>query len=124
MEFFKKAFLWLDNNDQLGLFHLLFLIKFTSFLGCYPDVSDIGALEFDIESGKFGTFTKGHESITGELLSNFKILLGIEFDDLKTISIPKQQRKDLLKSVLNYYSFHVSGYKEPKSLLIMEQLFR
>lgn len=123
-QFFQKSFLWLDNNDQISLFHILFLIKFTSFLGCFPDVSDIGAPEFDLESGKFVPFSKANESISEELLSNFKLLLGMKFDDLKSISIPKQQRKDLLQSVLKYYSFHVSGYKEPKSLLILEQLFR
>ena len=122
-QFFSNAFLWLDNNDKTTHFHLLFLIKFTSFLGCYPDVSNADGLEFDLESGKFVAFSKDSESISGELLSDFKLFLGIEFDDLKSIDIRKQQRKDLLQAVLNYYNFHVSGYREPKSLLILEQLF-
>ena len=48
----------------------------------------------------------------------------MEFDNLKNVSMLKQQRKDLLQVILNYYNFHVSGYREPKSLLIFEQLFK
>lgn len=122
-QYFKNSFLWLDNNNEISLFHLLFLIKFTSFLGCYPDVSEVEAPEFDLESGKFVAFSKSNQTISGELLINFKTLLGMEFDDLKNVSMLKQQRKDLLQVILNYYNFHVSGYREPKSLLIFEQLF-
>lgn len=122
-EFFYDAFLWLDDNEELASFHVLFLIKFTAFLGCFPDDTNKEMPEFNLESGRFVPFSKGNSTISNELLINFRLLLGMKFDDLKTISIIKEQRKYLLKMMLKYYEFHVTGYQEPKSLLILEQLF-
>lgn len=121
--FFHKAILWLDNNDEVALFPISFLIKFTAFLGCFPDESSMNLPAFNIESGNFVTYSNGSFSVSNELLDDFKLLLGTEFDKLKELSIVKHQRKELLKMVLKYYSFHVAGYKEPKSLIVLEQLF-
>lgn len=121
--FFDNAFIWLDDNEDVALFHVLFLIKFTAFLGCFPDESSTDLPVFDIESGSFVSYSNGNMNISNELLDDFKLLLGMEFDALKEISIVKHQRKELLKMILKYYSFHVAGYREPKSLLVLEQLF-
>lgn len=121
--FFYNSFLWLDDNENIALFHIVFLIKLTSFLGCYPDESNMNFPAFDLESATFVPYSNNIELLSNELLTNFKLLLGTEFDELKTISIVKSQRKDLLQMVLKYYSYHVAGYREPKSLLVLEQLF-
>ena len=121
--FLHNAFLWLDDNNEIAFFHILFLIKLTAFLGCFPDDSNSQLPEFDIESGRFVPYSKENSTISNKLLDNFRLLLGMEFDGLKTTSILKQERKDLLKVVLKYYSFHVPGYQEPKSLIVLEQLF-
>lgn len=124
-QFLYEALLWLDVNKEVALFHILFLLKLTSFLGCYPDTSNIdaNALGFDLERGYFISNEESREILTGDLLLKFKLLLGMKFDDIKMVSMLKIQRKELLNSMLRYYNFHVPGYREPKSLIILEQLF-
>jgi len=122
-QFLYKSLLWLDINEDIALFHVLFLLGLTSFLGCYPDDSNIEALIFDLEKGSFISHTENNEILIGEILLKFKMLLGMKFDDIKMVLIPKIQRKELLNSMLRYYYYHVPGYREPKSLVILEQLF-
>ena len=122
-EFFYKNFKYLDETDDISLFHVFFLLKLTSFHGCYPDNLNMQAPEFDIESGQFTVASKNYNIISGLSLINFKIILESEIEDLRNIKIKKTERKELLNNVLNYYSFHMPGYREPKSLIILEQLF-
>ena len=122
-QFICDSLVYLDQNQEITLYHMVFLLELTSFLGCYPDTSNSGAEEFDLETASYISYSKNKDLLTGELLANFNLLLGTKFDELKKISIAKTQRKELLNSILKYYQFHVPGYREPKSLIVLEQLF-
>ena len=122
-QFICDSLVYLDQNQEITLYHMVFLLELTSFLGCYPDTSNLGAEEFDLETASYISYSKNKDLLTGELLANFNLLLGTKFDELKKISIAKTQRKELLNSILKYYQFHVPGYREPKSLIVLEQLF-
>ena len=39
-EYLENAVLWLDSNDAIANFHLLFLLKLTQFLGFYPNAQE------------------------------------------------------------------------------------
>ena len=67
--------------------------------------------------------TESKFSIHSERLNNFKLILGTNFDTLSEIKISKRYKKLLLHDILDYYNFHVSGYKKPKSLTVLEQVF-
>lgn len=122
-KFIKESLLWLDSNKEVSMFHVLFLLEFTRFLGCYPDQSNNELMQFNIEEACFTVGNKRGYVIEGELLIAFKSLLGIKFDELKRISLPKNIRKQLLEKMLLYYSFHVAGFKKPKSVAVLEALF-
>ncbi|WP_010522097.1 DNA repair protein RecO [Aquimarina agarivorans] len=122
-EFVAYSILWLDANEEITLFHVHFLLRLTTFLGCSPDSTNIHLTKFDLKEGNFTFNTKSGYFIEGTLLVAFKMLLGTNFDNLKEISLPKEERKQLLNKVLLYYSFHVPGFKNPKSLLVLETLF-
>ena len=122
--YIKQAIKWLDLNDKTALFHHLFLLKLTNYLGCSPDTTNQELPEFNLEEGNFALVSKSAYIIKGETLASFKQLLGINFDDLLTISISKTTRKNLLEIILLYYNFHVTGFKKPKSLSVLEELFK
>ena len=122
-DYLKQSVLWLDSNNNIALFHHLFLLKLTNYLGCYPDTTNEELTEFNLEEGNFASVSKTVYTIKGETLASFKLLLGIDFDELNGISIPKQVRKNLLNILLLYYNFHVTGYKKPKSLPVLQELF-
>ncbi len=122
-DFFSRTIKHLDEVNDISLFHIAFLLELTSFQGCYPDDLNSKAPEFDLESGQFTIASKNYNVISGNALINFKTILNTEIKDLDKVKIKKTERKELLDNVLRYYRFHMPGYREPKSLLILEQLF-
>lgn len=121
--FLKESLIWLDENEEFSLFHCAFLLKLTNYLGCYPNIKIGNYNSFDLETGNFENNLTSLYAINLERLYNFKLILGIKFDELKELKISKQNRKLLLQDILDYYNFHVSGYKMPKSLAVLEQIF-
>ena len=122
-DFLKESIIWLNSNNNVVLFHHLVLLKLTGYLGCYPDTTNKELSEFNLEEGNFASISKTAYTIKGETLNSFKLLLGIDFDELVNISISKTVRKNLLDILLLYYNFHVTGYRKPKSLPVLQELF-
>lgn len=121
--YLEKAFLWFDNHDEFSNFHLLFLLDLSKYLGFYPDTSNINFNFFNLSEGKFETKQTGLYSISGQNIILLKRLLGINFDELNTIKLNSSQRQSFLKIMLLYFDLHLSGFKEPRSLQLFNQVF-
>ncbi len=121
--FLKKSFIWLDEHSNYALFNQLFLLQLTSFIGFYPDTSNIELPQFNLAEGIFEIHSQSSFCINNTELKNFKTLLGINFDNLKTITMPKMERLQLLDNILLYYELHIEGFKQPKSVSILKGLF-
>jgi DNA repair protein RecO (recombination protein O) len=78
---------------------------------------------FNLEEGLFENSKNSKYVISGESLVLFKIILGIKFDNNKLPFIDKIKKKDILKNIIIYYKLHVDGFKEPKSLKVLNQIF-
>ena len=59
----------------------------------------------------------------GSSLVLFKTILGIKFDSNKLPFIDKINKKDILKNILIYFKLHVDGFKDLKSLKVLNQIF-
>ena len=113
----------LDALDQLANFHIKFLLDLTKFLGFYPNTSDMTADYFDVEAGCFTFFTPKGKGLEGQTLSIFKKILGTNFDKAMQIKMTKQQRTEILDTILLYFSFHLQGFYLPKSLPVLHEVF-
>jgi DNA repair protein RecO (recombination protein O) len=51
------------------------------------------------------------------------MFFGMDFDKINGIKLTKQQRLDLLTLMVHYYQLHLHGFKKPKSLLVLNQIF-
>jgi DNA repair protein RecO (recombination protein O) len=49
--------------------------------------------------------------------------LGINFDDLLTVKINAKQRHEFLNMLLYYFELHLEGFKKPKSLQVLNEVF-
>jgi DNA repair protein RecO (recombination protein O) len=49
-------------------------------------------------------------------------LLALRFDSNQQVFNGKE-RQQLLKIILDYYSFHLDGFKKPKSLEVLKEVF-
>lgn len=121
--YLSAAFDWLDTNENIGNFHILFLLKLSSYLGFYPDASAIHEPYFNIAEGFFQSESSDIYSEEGVTIEAFKQFFGINFDAISEIKLTKKVRSDVLNLLLAYYQLHLQGYKKPKSLLVLNQLF-
>ena len=54
-DFLKTRLLWLDTEDQVGLFHIKMMLDLTKFIGFYPNLTQKNALFFDLKTGCMGS---------------------------------------------------------------------
>lgn len=122
--FLETAFQYLDNEDRFANFHLLFLLKLSRYLGFLPENPSDNSHFFNLQKGHFEETSKGHYSISGKNLTLLKQLLGTNFDSLSIIKMNAQERHDFLSMILLYFELHLEGFKKPKSLTILSEVFR
>ena len=119
--YLETALLWLDAHDDMANFHLIFLLEATKYLGFYPDITDIDLPYFEMTEGVFTPFN-AISSLSQHETQLFKKLLSLKFEsDLKTFHVIERQL--LLKIIIDYYSFHLDGFRKPKSLDVLKEVF-
>jgi DNA repair protein RecO (recombination protein O) len=119
--YLETALLWLDAHDDMANFHLIFLLEATKYLGFYPDITDIDLPYFEMTEGVFTPF-HAISSLSQHETQLFKKLLSLKFEsDLKTFHVIERQL--LLKILIDYYSFHLEGFRKPKSLDVLKEVF-
>jgi DNA repair protein RecO (recombination protein O) len=121
--YLQTALQWLDTHDQIANFHLYFLLSLTRFLGCYPDLSHIDAAYFDLQEGQFTDVPSGNKVIRGDELNQFRKLLGTNFDVVHLIQMSKVQRQQLLQNIVEYFELHLHGFRKPRSLAVLNEVF-
>ena len=119
--FFESALLWLDHHNEFSNFHLIFLLETTKFLGFYPDTTDIENNYFELIDGIFSPL-QGVNCLSANETSLFKRLIDLKFNsDQKVFS--GAERQVLLKIIVSFYNTHLPGFKLPKSLEVLKEVF-
>ena len=119
--FLETALTWLDHHDEISNFHLILLLEITKYLGFYPDLSEIDLPHFEMNEGVFTLF-QGASILSEHETNLFKKLIDLKFDnDQKIFHV--LERQILLKILIDYYSLHLDGFKKPKSLEILKEVF-
>ncbi|NHF58816.1 DNA repair protein RecO [Flavobacteriaceae bacterium TP-CH-4] len=122
-DFLEASLQWMDTHDNIANFHIYFLLELTKYLGFYPDTNRIEASSFDLHEGEFTDTPSLNPILIGENLTYFKTFLGINFDGIHTVRMTKASRQDLLKSLVLYFELHLQGFRKPKSLAILNEVF-
>ncbi len=120
-DFLESALLWLDAHDEMANFHLILLLEMTKFLGFYPDISEVQFKFFDTKEGTFSAF-QGTNCISEHETFLFKKLVELKFDSDQKV-FAGIERQILLKILLDYYFVHLDGFKKPKSLDVLKEVF-
>lgn len=121
--FLETTLIWFDESETNTNFHLIFLIELTKYLGFYPEPPTNEAKYFNLEAGKFQPKKSNIYCVSGEYLIILKQLLGIKFDASKTLEIKSKQKREFLNMILLYFKLHLDGFKQPKSVIILNQVF-
>ena len=121
--FLEASFQWLDTNEHIANFHLYFLLELTKYFGFYPDTSTAKTEYFDLLDGQFIKGPSLNPILSGTNLDFFIALLGINFDSMHTIRMGKADRQELLQKLVLFFELHLHGFKKPRSLAILNEVF-
>lgn len=123
-QFIQNAIIWLDTQDKTNNFHLIFLMKLTKYLGFYPNQPKETDSFFNLKEGTFSF----HKPINNYISENdfllFKTLVGIDFDSINTIQINTKSRHTLINILIQYFTIHLPEFRNPKSLVILQTIFK
>ena len=119
--FLEAALLWLDEHDEIANFHLILMLEMTKFFGFYPDNSDDDLKYFDINDGIFTPF-QGTNCLSEHETHLLKKLIDLKFDSGQKI-FAGIERQIILKLLLDFYTIHLDGFKKPKSLDVLKEVF-
>ena len=119
--FLETALHWLDNHHEISNFHLILLLEITKYLGFYPDISNMENRFFEMTEGVFSPF-HAISSLTEHETILFKKLIALKFENNQK-SFHVIERQLLLKILIDYYSFHLDGFRKPKSIEVLKEVF-
>lgn len=98
--------------------HLLFLLAVLKIQGVAPLLGDGNFL--DPETGTFSSVST-HQLFSEDISILWKTALSTP--DFYTTKIHSSLRKDFLDSLLVYYHYHITDFKTPASLEVIQQIF-
>ncbi|MEE9349250.1 MAG: DNA repair protein RecO [Flavobacteriaceae bacterium] len=122
-QYLETAFIWLDTHPNTSNFHLLFLINLSKYLGFYPNKPKENDSFFNLQDGTFSFHKPLTHHISGENFTLFKSIIGINFDAISQMPFNAKNRQDLLKILIQYFALHLPGFKNPKSLAVLQTIF-
>ena len=122
-QFLETSLLWLDKHEQIANFNILFLLKFRKYLRFYPDTSRFNKKYFNLIEGNFQDSKTNNYCENGPSVQTLRQFFGIDFDAISGIKLTKAVRYETLNLLLMYYKLHLHNFKNPKSLLVLKQLF-
>ncbi|MCO5724456.1 DNA repair protein RecO [Robiginitalea marina] len=121
--YLETALQWLDQHGQVANFHLAFLIGLSRYLGFYPAQDDPEAGFFDLAEGAFCREPTLNPCMAGEEVAHFKAFLGTGFEAIHQVGMTQKQRRALLGHLVQYYEVHLNGFRKPKSLAVLDEVF-
>lgn len=115
----------LDHCKSATNFPLLFMVKFTRFLGFFPHVTATHNPHFfDLRDGVFCAAEPAHEEfLEGDEKAALLTYLGTDFDRMEQVAISHSIRAQLIESMLSYYRLHTEGMKKVKSHKVLAEVF-
>lgn len=125
--FCEDAFLQLDISDVevTANFPIYFSLQLASFLGFrlqdnYSEVRNV----FNLQEGSFfpGGLLSANQLDAEISFHISQLLKAIRLHDLKAIKVNRHMRKEILKSLESYYSWHVSDFGSMKTWTVLSEV--
>ncbi len=124
--FIENSILLLDREDtRMADFHLIFLLQLTQYLGFFP-ARNYSATHcyFNLREGSYQQAFHGNtESLEQDDSRIFFALSDAQISTHEPIPLPREKRMYLLYKIIDYYRYHMDGFKEVKSLKVLEAVF-
>jgi DNA repair protein RecO (recombination protein O) len=106
-------------------FHLVFMIRLSSFLGFFPDASEYKkGMFFDMQNGVFTRYKPSHiHFLNPDASESFSLLLRMNYENMTLFRFSRHERKDVIYRIIEYYRLHLVHFADLKSLEIFHEVF-
>ena len=124
-DFLLENFIYLDETPHsFANLHLHFMANLTEHLGFLPDgISTKEAPVFDLKEGRFLPSSPVHPHwLPTEKSEQFSLLLQLPKEQCHTIPFKREERKSLLRSLIEFYRLHIEHFPVIHSLEILEEV--
>lgn len=123
-EFIYHSLELLDQHRvAVANYSIWFMIRLTRYLGFLPDRKNSGWRYFDLQEGVFVQLPPLHPHYMAEEEKEiFLAFLDVTLLNLSDIVLNAGQRAKLINQLIKYYSFHVDGFGEIKSLEVLHEV--
>jgi len=125
--YLKYSLCWLDACESaFANFHLVFLMRFSRFLGLYPNLDDYSpGAYFDLLNGCFTSSCPLHHTfyLGQEESSRLLTLMRMNYDTMHLFAMNRQERARCLMVLNEFYRLHVPNFPVLKSLDVLKELF-
>jgi DNA repair protein RecO (recombination protein O) len=124
-DFLFQSIELLDLTDgNVANFHLWFLLRYSQHLGFYPQNNITEQSKyFDMREASYVSSIPTHPAFLDEtstiILSH---LQNNTWEDIRVLKLTKEQRKQMLLQLLNYYAAHIENFKALNSHHILEEI--
>ncbi len=121
-QFLEYMIIQLEKEPFNSNFHLLFLMKLTSFIGIEPNL-DSDRHYFDMEEGDLTNTIPIHSNFfDSDETVLFKTIYQNSIENKSSFKLTNTQRKRTLQLLVTYYRYH-TDMRELKSLPVLEMVF-
>lgn len=122
--FITSTLLYFDEVDNFSNFHISFLLELSKHLGFYPNIPVENSYYFNLENGSFYSENIVDNYIEiGSSVINLSTFMKTNFINHSDIVLNRNQRNEVVDLIMIYFSFHIDGFKMPKSLEVLKILF-
>jgi DNA repair protein RecO (recombination protein O) len=125
-DFLYNAFMRLDQSEgPVANFHLHYLCELATLLGFQPDgVATTETPVFDLQEGSFVPQPPSHPHYLNEAHSlQLSRLLSCDADAAAALPLQRDDRKALLRGLLDYYRLHIENFQTIHSYQVLESVF-
>ena len=125
-DFIESSIITLDSMTAgLSNFHLWFLVAFTDYAGIGPSHTALKNSYFDMLTGQFTSVQPMHPDFLEPQSSGvLNQLLKMPADEIVSLRMSGEERTELLERILKYYSLHLAGIRQIRSLQVLKDIFR
>lgn len=114
-QFLVQSIETLNRTNDVANFPLIFLVKFTPWIGIQPHAIDEQILYFNLKEGEFhADYRPGEWSVEGELAVSL-------FELFELNKLNANFKKQMFDVVLNYYELHIPRFDVSRSLTILKE---
>ena len=124
--YLEHSIRWLDECDRsFSNFHLVFLMRFSRFLGLYPNTEDYReGCFFDMLNACFVSSRPMHAAYLGpEEAATIPMFMRMNYDSMRFFVMNRISRARYIEVINDYYRLHIPDFPELKSLDVLKELF-